>query len=291
MKIGTSKNLTKRVRTAYFISVISISLVLFVLGITALLLYNGNQVKREAEKNIILTVFLRNETKTIDIERFTKKIKLEPYVIGAKYVSPEEATRIMVKELGQDFTEALGYSALPPSVELNLHPDYLSEDSILSIKQKLSVSKHVKEIYYQKNLTNLISKNISRVSLSGILIALLMLFISFALIGNAVRLSVHAKRFMIRTAQLVGATQSFIRKPFISRTIAAGIIGASLSALALSLIIIFLQNNYEAVISTEALWGIVFFLYFCGISVGAIAGYTSVNRYLNADERELYNYE
>ncbi len=288
MKFLPAKNLTQRVRTAYFISVVSISLVLFILGITALLIFNGRHVKREAEKSVIVTVFLHEDTKPADIDRITKQLRVEPYVRGAVYVSPEQATRIMVEELGQDFTDALGYNALPPSVELNLKPEYLSEDSIVLIKQKLQTNGKVKEIYYQKNLTTLINRNLQRLSVSGILVAVLMLLVAVALIGNAVRLSVHAKRFVIRTALLVGGTRSFVRKPFVIKTIIAGIAGASFSSLALTFLVLFLRGSFNEIISGEGLWGIVALIYACGAAVGGFSGYVSVNRYLNAGEEELY---
>ena len=117
---------------------------------------------------------------------------------------------------------------------------------------------------------------------------MLLLLISVTLIRNAVRLSVHAKRFVIKTAQLIGGTQSFIRKPFVIKTILSGILAASFSSLALAFLVLFLQDNYENIISAEGIWLIVFIMYFTGIVISGIAGYLAVNKYLQTDESKLF---
>lgn len=288
MKIEKKKQTNRRVRSAYFISVVSISLVLLIIGITALLMFNGNRLKKEAEENILMTVYLNEDSSPAEIDRISKQLKVAPFTRSAEYISPETASRIMEDELGYNFTETIGYDALPPSVELHLKPEYLPDDSIASIKKYLQKYSFIKEIFYQKKLSKLINNNIRKLSLTGIIAAALMSLIAYALINNAVRLSVHSKRFVIKTAQLVGGTRSFIRKPFVQKTIIAGIVGASLSSALLAFIVFLLHKNYPEIITAGGIWIIVILVYIAGISITGIAGYFSVNRYLDTDEDQLF---
>ena len=263
-------------------------MVLFILGLTGLLLFNAKKLSNDAKKNIGFTVFIKPETKPADIDRLEKSLQIAKYSASTQYISQEKAAEIMKEELGKDFTKVLGYNSLPPSIEIKLKSEYASPDSLGIIKKKLNKFSFIKEIFYQKNLISLVNDNLQKLSLTGFIIVILLLFSAVALINNTIRLSVYSRRFLIRTAQLVGATKKFIRKPFIIKGIISGVLSASLSSLALVFLILFLQQNFENIISIQGIWFIIAVTFIFGALITGISSRIAVNRYLKLDTDELY---
>ncbi len=282
------KNIIWRVRSAYFISVISITMVLFILGITGLLLVNAKKLSDYAKENIGFTVYIKQQTKPADIDRLEKVLRIAKYSASTMYVSQEKAAEIMKEELGKDFTKVLGYNSLPSSIEVKLKSEYAFPDSMIIIKEELSKFSFIKEVFYQKNLISLVNNNIKKLSLIGFVAIVLLLITATALINNTIRLSVYSKRFLIRTAQLVGATKKFIRKPFIIRSIISGILSASISSLSLVFLILFLQKNFENIISIQGIWFIIAVTFIFGTIITGISSRIAVNKYLMLDSDELY---
>ena len=280
-----------RVRGAYFLSVVSITMVLLMLGLVGLMLFNAKKLSDYAKKNIGFTVFIENDTKQSEIQRLENALQIAEYSVSAEFVSKEQAALIMKEELGKDFTKILGYNSLPNSIEVKLKANYTSEDSILVIKNKLKRFSFVKDIYYQKSLVSFINENVRKVSSVGMVITIFLLIIAISLINNTVRLSIFSKRLLIRTAQLVGATKSYIRRPFVTKSVFSGILSASISSLILIATILLLQENFEDIISIQGLVEIVIFIFVFGMLITGISGRFAVNKYLRLKSDDLmYEY-
>ena len=277
-----------KVRGAHFLSIISITMVLLMLGIVSLMLFNAKKLSDYAKKNIGFTVFIENNTKPAEINRLENALQIAYYSVSAKFVSKKEAAFIMQEELGKDFTKVLGYNSLPNSIEVKLKPEYTAPDSIAKIKTRLKRFSFIKDVYYQPSLVSFINSNVRKMGIVGITISVFLLLIAINLINNTVRLSIFSKRLHIRTAQLVGATKSYIRKPFIIQNIFSGILSAALSSLILSGLVLILQDKSENIINLQGIIQIVAFIFIFGILITAISGRFAVNKYLNLKTDDLY---
>jgi cell division transport system permease protein len=288
METVQKKKTVWKLRGAYFLSIVSITMVLLMLGFLSLVLVNAKKLSDYAKKNIGFTVFIENGTKQADIDRLENALQVAEYAVSAEFVSKEQAALIMNEELGKDFTKILGYNSLPNSIEVKLQPEYTSEDSMAVIKKRLSKFASIKDIYYQKSLVSFINENVKKVSTVGIVITFFLIMIAVSLINNTVRLSIFSKRMLIRTAQLVGATKSFIRKPFVFKSIYSGIISASISSLILVSLILILQKNFANIITIQGLIEIVVFIFVFGIIITGISGRFAVDKYLRLKTDDLY---
>jgi len=288
METVPKKKTVWKLRGAYFLSIVSITMVLLMLGFLSLVLVNAKKLSDYAKKNIGFTVFIENGTKQADIDRLENALQVAEYAVSAEFVSKEQAALIMNEELGKDFTKILGYNSLPNSIEVKLQPEYTSEDSMEVIKKRLSKFASIKDIYYQKSLVSFINENVRKVSTVGIVITFFLIMIAVSLINNTVRLSIFSKRMLIRTAQLVGATKSFIRKPFVFKSIYSGIISASISSLILVSLILILQKNFANIITIQGLIEIVVFIFVFGIIITGISGRFAVDKYLRLKTDDLY---
>lgn len=277
-----------RVRGAHFLSVVSITMVLLMLGILSLMFFNAKKLSDYAKKNIGFTVFIENKTKPAEISRLENALQIAQYSVSADFVSREEAALIMREELGKDFTKVLGYNSLPNSIDVKLKPEYTSEDSITIIKNRLKRFSFIKDVYYQPSLVSFINSNVRKMGFVGMTLAVFLLMIAISLINNTVRLSIFSKRMHIRTAQLVGATKSYIRKPFIIKNIFLGILSAALSSLILIGFVLVLQENFENIISVQGIVQIVVFIFIFGILITGISGRFAVSKYLNLKTDDLY---
>jgi cell division transport system permease protein len=288
METVPKKKTVWKLRGAYFLSIVSITMVLLMLGFLSLMIINAKKLSDYAKKNIGFTVFIENGTKQAEMDRLENALQVAEYAVSAEFISKEQAALIMNEELGKDFTKILGYNSLPNSIEVKLKPSYTSEDSIEVIKKRLSRFAYIKDIYYQKSLVSFINENVRKVSSVALIITVFLIMIAVSLINNTVRLSIFSKRILIRTAQLVGATKSFIRKPFIFKSIYSGIISASISSLILVSIVLVLQDSFGTIITIQGLVQIVGFIFVFGIIITGISGRFAVNKYLRLKTDELY---
>jgi len=278
----------RKIRGAYLISVISITMVLFIVGIVSLLVINSNSMSNTAKESIGFTIYLKNEIKPVETDRLKHAVEVAEYTKSIEFISQDKAAVIMKEELGKDFTKALGYNSLPASIDVKLKYEYANKDSVAVIREKLSKFKNIKEIFYQKSLVSLVNENIRKMTIAGLIIAILLLVISTSLINNTIALSLYSKRFMIRTAQLIGATQNFIRKPFIIKNIISGILSASFASLFLVFLMLFLQRNFENFIIIKGVWISVLTIFLFGIVITGISSYFFINKYLKADSNSIY---
>jgi cell division transport system permease protein len=292
MKKGKESKTTKRqLRSSYATSIISISLVLFLLGLVGLLILNTKRLSDYVKENIGFSVIIKDNVKEVDVIRLRKTLDATNYVKSTEYITKEKAARELQEELGEDFIDFLGYNPLLASIDVKLYADYANPDSIYVIETDLQKFPQVKEVFYQKSLVHLVNENVRRISLIILLFSGLLFLIAVALINNTIRLSVYSKRFIIRTMQLVGATRAFIRRPFLATGALHGLLG---SFIAIGLLVGFLylvQNEFSEILSFQdfQLLAILFVLVIIlGVLINYISTYFAVNKYLNIKKDDLY---
>ncbi len=291
MSIKETKTTRKRLRNSYLTSIISISLVLFLLGILGLLILNVKALSDFVKENIGFTIFLKDNIKEVDIIRLQKRLDATKYVKESQFISKEKAAKILQEELGEDFIEFLGYNPLSASIEIKLHAQYANSDSLLKIENEIQNYQEIDEIYYQKSLVHLVNENIKKISFIILIFSGLLLLIALTLINNTIRLSVYSKRFLINTMHIVGATRRFIRKPFLIKSSIHGIYAAIIAILLIIGLLYFAQKEMPEIITFEniEILGILFtFVIILGILINWISTYFAVNRFLRIKTDDLY---
>ena len=281
----------RRLANAYLSSVISISLVLLLVGVSALLLVNTRSVSDYFKRNVRISVILKQEVTDEDALAYKLEIDSLPFVIGTEVVSKEQGRKEMENMLGSDFLNVFETSPVPVSISVTLAPEYVSEDSLKVVETVIGKSPEVDEVVYQKTLVDALNANLSKIS--GVLgvVILLMLFISFVLINNTMRLTVYAKRFSVHTMKLVGATRSFIRTPFLIRAAFLGLF-SSLIALALLVGLLFIVRNeftmlFE-VFTLQRLLAVMAIVVASGLVICLISTYFVVNKLVSLSKDDLY---
>ena len=282
----------RRIHTSYVTTVISITLVLFMMGVLGLIVLHARKLSNYVKENIGFSIMIKDGVREAGIFMLQKKLDAKEYVKSTEYVPKEKAAAELKKELGEDFIGFLGYNPLLPSIDLRLNADYATPSQVARIEKKLLSNPEVKEVFYQKSLVELVNQNIERISMFILGFSLLLLLISVALINNTIRLSVYSERFIIRTMQLVGATRSFITRPFILKSVLIGFISAILS-IALLMIILYLalQQIPELIQLQDLLMYLVIagFVILLGIMISWLSTWMAVRKYLRMKTDSLYN--
>ena len=282
----------KRLNSSYFTAIISISLVLFMLGILGLILLQAKRVSNYVKENIGFSVILKDKVKEVDIVKFQKSLDAAEYVKATEYIDKERAAKELTVDLGEDFVDFLGYNPLLASIEIRLNADYANPDSLKWIEVDLMKNPRIKEVFYQRDLVSLVSENIKNISLVILVFSILLLIIAIALINNSIRLALYSKRFIIKTMQLVGATPGFIRRPFVLRGILNGIYGALISITLLIALLFYLQQKLPKLFAIQdvemvaSLFGMVLLL---GIIITWISTGLAVRKYLRMTTDKLYS--
>ncbi|MCC8146524.1 MAG: permease-like cell division protein FtsX [Bacteroidales bacterium] len=271
---------------------ISITFVLFILGLIILLPLFSTNFSNYIKEQLTFDVILQDNMTDTQILNLQKKIDAAPFSKSTQYISKQEAAKKIEEELGQNPEEFLGYNPLPAVIEVHLNSEYVHPDSMQVVERYLSAYQNdISEIEYKKELMQKLSENTTIIGLILLIIVVPMLFISFALINNTIRLMVYSKRFLIHTMQLIGAKKSFIRKPFLLSNIWSGIIAALIANGFLYLLIYYITHNISLnkeffnLYSILIVFGSVIIL---GIVTSAIATFFAVNRYISADVDDLY---
>lgn len=280
-----------KLRGSYLTLVISVSLVLFLLGILGLVLINAKELSDYFRESLSFSVMLDDEAKEADIRMLQKDLDAKPYVKSTEYVSKEAAAVKMKEELGEDFISFLGDNPLPPSIDVYLYAQYTSPDSVAKIEKYVMTYPFVKEIYYQESLLFLINKNVRKISLFLLIISSFLFLIAVTIINNTIRLSIYSKRFLIRTMQLVGATRSFIRKPFLVRSVYFGIVSSLIAMLLLMGLLFLVEREFYMMFTIESvnlLILLALFILVAGVLINVFSTYLSVNKYLSISEDKLY---
>lgn len=288
-----SEKISKRkLQSSYFTTIVSISLVLFLMGLLGLLILNSKKLSDHVKENIGFSIVMNPGVKEARILELKKNLDAAEYVRYAEYITPEEAAKELQKDLGEDFLGFLGFNPLLPSIDLRFSADYANVDSLQVIETHLLANPDIKEVYYQKSLVELVNQNIRRLGVILLVFSFLLLLISIALINNTIRLAVYSKRFIIRTMQLVGATRGFIRRPFLLTGIMHGLISAFISSAMLAVIIYFSMQQMPELLTLQDynLFLILFgFVILLGVLITWLSNFSAVNKYLKAKPDELYH--
>lgn len=291
MSKGENKIMKRRLANAYLSSVISISLVLLLVGVASMLLVNAKSVSDYFKENMQVSVLLKDSVSEEKARSFAEQLQQKAYIKTTTYISKEQGQMELAQMLGEDFLDIFETSPVPASVEITLDADYVSSDSLQVVKNDISKSSLVSEVNYQGSLVDALNANLSRISLVLAFFITLMLFISFVLINNTVRLNVFNRRFTIHTMQLVGATRQFIRAPFMVQAAFQGIFSAFIAIIALIIMLFFLRNGFEQmfeIFRLELLLLVMGIVLVSGLAICMISTYFVVNKLVSLKKDELY---
>ncbi|MCD4768962.1 MAG: permease-like cell division protein FtsX [Bacteroidales bacterium] len=287
-----SKGIPKsRLRSSYFTQIVSISLVLFLLGLLGLVIINARELSDYFKESLSLSVMLKENSKEADIIMLQKDLAAKHFVKNTEYISKEQAAVNLKEDLGEDFLSFMGYNPLLPSIDIFLFAEYTYPDSVLNIEKYILEYPLVEEVYFQESFLHLLNENVRKVSFFLMIFSGLLLFISLTIINNTIRLSVYSKRFLINTMQLVGATRSFIRKPFLSRSVVHGIIAGLVSIILIMVILYFVEQEFYLLFTLQDVELLLYLfggIIILGIVINFISTFISVNKYLSIPEDKLY---
>ena len=281
----------RRVLTGYLSVVISISLVLFFVGILGLFLLNTRNVASYFKEQIVMTVFLKETAKDIEITQLQKKIQFQPATKEVNFISKEDAAAQYAMDIGEDFLEFLGYNPLLNSIDIYFNATYVNTLSLIETKRELEAANFVNEVIFDQPLVTLLDENILKVSYILMLTTIIFIVISLLLINSSIRLSIYSKRFIIKTMQLVGATKSFIRKPFIWIHLRLGILSSFISLTGLTLVLLEINNRFpelkmfEQPMELAVVFGGILFL---GVGITWFSTFFATQRYLNLKSDAIY---
>ena len=281
----------RRLVSSYFSVVISISLVLFLLGMLGLLVLNTKKVADHFKEQIALTVYLKDNAKEVEIEQLKKSLAMADYTKSTNYVSKEQAAEAHSEEIGEDFMEFLGYNPLQNSIDVYMNADYVSSEQVDKIAADLTEKGFIDEVVYDKPLIALLNDNVKKISLWVLIASSVFTFIAVLLINSSIRLAVYSKRFIIKTMQMVGATKGFIRRPFIWQSVKLGIIGAVVALIGMAGVLYYLNNSFRELNllgDVKMLATLFIGIFLMGIVITWISTYFATSRFLNLKTDELY---
>ena len=291
MKETKPKKIKKRIFKSWITSLISISLVLTMLGLLGIILVNGRQLSDYVREKIGFTLVLNDNVKPANIKKLQENLNKSSFVKSTRYIDKETASKELAEQLGEDFTGFLGYNPLFESIEVKLFANYTNADSLRFLEKKFLAYPQVKEVYYQKDLVQVINENIKKITLFVLIISVLLTIIFIALINNTIRISVYSQRFTINTMQMVGAGNSFIRKPFLKQSLLMGFYGSIIANIIILMGIYLYRNELQGLISDEVIYptGIVFAgIYFLGLLFSYLSTYFAVNKFLGMKFDEMF---
>lgn len=281
----------RRLLSSYFSVVLSIFLVLFLLGVLGFFIINSKKLADDFKEEIAMTVFFKNEANDTIVKAFGTELKAARFAKSFAYVSKEAAAKQHSDIIGEDFMTFLGENPLQNSYDIHLKADFVVRDSIAKIESRFRKNPMISDIVYDKQLVNLVNDNIQKVSMWILIASGLLTIIAVLLINSSLRLSIYSNRFIIKTMQMVGATKSFIRKPFVMRSIKLGMIGAGLAILALIGLLVYLDNAYPGlgILSDELIVALVLITIFgIGVLITWLSTYFATQRFLNLRTDDLY---
>lgn len=281
----------RRVLTSYFSVVLSVFLVLFLLGLLGLFVINSKRLSDNFKEDIVMTVFFKNDANDSVFKAFNGEMKMAKFAKDYKFVSKEAAAKEHEKVFGENFMQFLGVNPLQNSYDIHLKADYVTNPGFSKAESQLRQNPMVADIVYDKQLITLVNDNVKKISMWILIISGLFAFISVLLINSSMRLSIYANRFIIKTMQMVGATKSFIRKPFIKRSVILGFIGSVLAIFCLIGLLFYIDFNYPTVeIFKDAglTVAVLFVVLLLGILITWISTYFATQRFLNLRTDDLY---
>lgn len=281
----------RRILNNYFSVIISITVVLFFIGILGLFLLNTKSLASHFKEQIVMTVYLKDSAKDIEITQMQKKIQLNSSTKRVQFKSKEQAAEEYARDIGEDFVEFLGFNPLLNSIDIYFNAAYVNALSLNQTKTEIEISDFVAEVVYDQPLVTLLEKNIERISFVLLISTALFVVIALLLINSSIRLSIYSKRFVIKTMQLVGATKSFIRRPFILSHLSLGIISSFLALTALNFLLWEVNKRFpeiEIMQQTSELMIVFGSVLILGISITGVSTFFATQRYLNLKTDAVY---
>jgi cell division transport system permease protein len=279
---------------SYALSLASITLVLFLLGAFAIFMMHARKLSNHVKENLGFEIVMNSDVKEANILRLQKELDAMPAVKSTEYITKEEAISRLSEDLGEDFLQWLGNEANPllPSIDVRFHAAYANTDSIAVIESQLLENTDIKEVYYQKSLVDLINNNIRKIAIVLMIISIALLIIAIALIRNTIRLSIYSKRFLVRSMQLVGATESFIRRPFLKQGVSQGFFGGLLADLFLVGILYWISKRVPDLMLVQDMYvigAILVGVIVLGMVLAWFSTRAALDKFLKADLDKLYN--
>ena len=244
MSSSFDKYQKRKLISSYFSVVISIALVLFLLGCLGLLVLNAKKVADHFKEQVVVTIYLNDSAKEVEVNQLEKSLAMAEYTKSTEYVSKEAAAESMKAETGEDFMDFVGYNPLQNSIDVHLKADFVTTETLESITEELASKKFIEEIRYDNDLVELMNDNVKKITFWVLIISAIFTLIAVLLINSSIRLAVYSKRFIIKTMQMVGATKSFIRRPFILKSVQLGIIGAIVALIGMALVLYYLNQTF-----------------------------------------------
>lgn len=291
MSSSFEKYQKRRLITSYFSVVVSIALVLFLLGLLGLLVLNTQKVANYFKETVAVGIYFKDTAKEVEMKQLEKSLSLAAYTKSVKFVSKDEAAEAHSKELGENFVEYLGENPLQNSIDLYLNADFVSSEKVEEIAEGILSKDFVDEVTYDKPLISLLNDNIKKISLWVLIISGIFTFIAVLLINSSIRLSVYAKRFTIKTMQMVGATKRFIRRPFIWKSIKLGMIGAFIALGGMAVVLYYADQTFPqlSLLEDPIRLAVLFMgVFIIGVVITWFSTFLATQRFLNLKTDELY---
>jgi cell division transport system permease protein len=260
-------------------------------GVLSVLVLNARTLAKEMRENFTFTLMLKADAPEVDLRQLVKELQLMDYVKETEFISKDEAAEMLEAELGEEFVEFLGYNPLTDALDIRLNADYVVTEEIDRIQKELSANPLVTEVVYDPNLIQLVNENIERIGLILLGAIVLLLVIAIALINSSIRLTIYSRRFLIKTMQLVGATKSFIQKPFLARSVRLGLVGTLVAALLLAIVGTAASRYLPEIIelmSVPLLIAVFAVMLTLGILISLVSTWFAVNKFLKLKTDEIY---
>jgi cell division transport system permease protein len=281
----------RKLITSYFSVVISIALVLFLLGCLGLLVLNAKKVADHFREQVVVTIYLNDSAKQVEIDQLQNTLAMAEYTKSTEYVSKEQAAELMKAETGEDFMDFVGYNPLQNSIDVTLKADFVTNETLDAITEELANKKFIEDITYDNDLVELMNNNVKKITFWVLLLSAIFTLIAVLLINSSIRLAVYSKRFIIKTMQMVGATKTFIRRPFVFKSVQLGMIGAIVALVGMGIVLHYLNLTFpelELLQKPVLIAGLFIGVFLLGIVITWVSTFIATQRFLNLKTDQLY---
>jgi len=281
----------RKLISSYFSVVISIALVLFLLGLLGMLVLNAKKVSDHFKEKVVVTIYLKDAAKDIEIKQLEKSLAMAEYVKSTEYVSKEQAAELIKADNGEDFMDFLGYNPLQNSIDVHLIADFVTSEHLEEISKEAVNKNFVDEVRYDNDLVTLMNNNVKKISFWILIFSAIFTVIAVLLINSSIRLSVYSKRFTIKTMQMVGATKRFIRKPFVWKSVRLGIIGALIALVGMAIVLFYIDKTFQELNLLQNPFTIIILfagVFILGIVITWLSTHFATQRFLNLKTDQLY---
>ena len=279
----------KRLVTSYFSIVIIMSIVLFLYSFFGLFLISSDSIIDKFKEDFTVSIYLKENVKNIEINQLKNELLMSNFIDKVNYISKEEAVAIMKEEYGEEFIKSLGFNPLLGSIDINLKSNYVNSKKLDSISRFILKKNYIDEIIYDRDFINMINNNIKKISFWIIPSIIFSLLITFLIINSSIRLSIYAKRNIIKTMQLVGATRSFIRGPFIKTNLLLSLISSTIAIISILILIDFFDSNIDFYnyVELKSIFFLLSSVVVLGFIISIVSTFFATQNILNIDTKKL----